>query len=579
MRGLPLLRLNARFSMARPQPSLRHRNSRFDCPVKLLSSITAPPVFRSKQRPPIAIQTLLAKSRPRDVLEGLTQGIQMAVAGILAALLVAITTIASAFLGVRRRGLAYFAKCFGVGAAGGFLLSACGMLAGVAQLVRGVKSTPGAIRARAAEQIWDDGTWIDVDLTASRSALAHMESQRAENTHDQTASEVVDTELYDLLKVSPSASSQEIKKTYYREARRCHPDIKPDDPEAKAEFMRLAEAYKVLSDVELRRQYDCHGKDAVQNANPLSKMDPVLFFSLLFGSEQFEPWVGELDLAMRADQISKSGVFRRKDTMSRKTQKELLDSIRKSMQGAEELRRRRFRRDVLCAEHLQGKLDKCATSRDASGDELWERTVRQEATDLAQGQHGPELLLALGSAHLIQARLYLGEKLTGCAPLAKLNQTQLKWCYRWYALRAMLKSFLGVTRGLEGVRKAAPSNYENHIQVQAALDEALPSFIHCAQKIVLMDVDHTAQRSAQMVLYDKSASPDLRLRRARALKRLGYIFQSVGRSACAATSSQSLSTASAKASVAEAFAASVKNQQQRNHAEGKPDTQGTRRAD
>lgn len=79
-----------------------------------------------------------------------------------------------------------------------------------------------------------------------------------------------------------------------QEARACHPDKNPGDQEANAKFQKLADAYQVLSDPESRKKYDREGKSGIEGH---VKMDPSTFFSLLFGSERFEPWIGELPLA------------------------------------------------------------------------------------------------------------------------------------------------------------------------------------------------------------------------------------------------------------------------------------------
>lgn len=61
---------------------------------------------------------------------------------------------------------------------------------------------------------------------------------------------------YQTLKVKPDASPVEIKKAYHKLARKLHPDKNLDDPNAKANFQELQEAYEVLSDPEKRTSYD-----------------------------------------------------------------------------------------------------------------------------------------------------------------------------------------------------------------------------------------------------------------------------------------------------------------------------------
>ena len=67
-----------------------------------------------------------------------------------------------------------------------------------------------------------------------------------------------------------------------------------DDPEAAKRFQAVGEAYQVLSNDELRAKYDASGKAALDAS---SLVDPMQFFSMLFGSEPFEYLIGELRLA------------------------------------------------------------------------------------------------------------------------------------------------------------------------------------------------------------------------------------------------------------------------------------------
>ena len=59
-----------------------------------------------------------------------------------------------------------------------------------------------------------------------------------------------------ILGVSRDASEDEIKKAFRKLAKKYHPDINPDDPNANDTMQKITAAYEVLSDVEKRKEYD-----------------------------------------------------------------------------------------------------------------------------------------------------------------------------------------------------------------------------------------------------------------------------------------------------------------------------------
>jgi len=66
-------------------------------------------------------------------------------------------------------------------------------------------------------------------------------------------------DYYDVLGVSRSADTVEIKSAYRKLAIKYHPDKNPNDASAEEKFKEAAEAYEVLSNVEKRRRYDQFG--------------------------------------------------------------------------------------------------------------------------------------------------------------------------------------------------------------------------------------------------------------------------------------------------------------------------------
>ncbi len=83
-------------------------------------------------------------------------------------------------------------------------------------------------------------------------------------------------DYYEVLGVSRTATTEEIKRAYRKLAIRFHPDKNPDDPQAEERFKEASEAYAVLSDPEKRAAYDRFGHQAVGD-NPFNGASPDIF--------------------------------------------------------------------------------------------------------------------------------------------------------------------------------------------------------------------------------------------------------------------------------------------------------------
>ena len=75
---------------------------------------------------------------------------------------------------------------------------------------------------------------------------------------------------YEILGVSKTATDDEIKKAYRRLAKKYHPDLNPNNPEAEARFKEAGEAYQILSNPETRAKYDQFGHAAFDAASGYS---------------------------------------------------------------------------------------------------------------------------------------------------------------------------------------------------------------------------------------------------------------------------------------------------------------------
>ena len=72
-------------------------------------------------------------------------------------------------------------------------------------------------------------------------------------------------DFYEVLGVSKTADSKEIKRSYRKLAMKYHPDRNSDDPDAEDKFKEASMAYEVLSDSDKRSAYDRMGHAAFEN--------------------------------------------------------------------------------------------------------------------------------------------------------------------------------------------------------------------------------------------------------------------------------------------------------------------------
>lgn len=397
-----------------------------------------------------------------------------------------------------------------------------GAVSGVTQIVRGVIATPEAMLAPKQGKWWNEteSRWVYTDLskvqvpTNDDDLLKDIENELDSGAFGNAnpSGTVVDMYYYDILEVQATAEESKIKRQYYQMARMYHPDKNPGDPEAAAKFKDVAEAYQVLSDPELRSKYDKEGKDALSgdktSAADGQRPDATLILAYLFGSDQFTDYVGRLATSTAAM---------------------LGDTQKLSIKDARTLQERRCTRLAL---KLAARIESWVDGDMDSIELAW----RTQAVELSKASYGWELLQLIGMAYEVVAIQFMGSNDSGIGMPSiakwadgkkagnKLQKVGSK--NQWTTLMATVDTMKLQQEYQKKLAEATTPEEKQRLEkeMQDAVTGVMMKIVWSTTSV---DIVVTIHEACQMVFFDQSVDKKTRALRAKAVKKLGEIFQEI----------------------------------------------------
>jgi len=509
------------------------------------------------------LNSLFSTKKPKDGWAGLSSGLKSVAKGTVAG---AASLIAQPIAGAQEGGVKGFFGGLVTGVASAVALPVTGVCVGAYQVSRGVANSVEAFSASKQGMQWDQEKreWIFYFLEKDKKEVEELEAELNAKKNGTMANgdavigldekKVKDREFYDLLSVSTNATPGVIKKAYYKEARKCHPDKNPDDPEAAVKFQTLGQAYQILSNADSRANYDKNGRPDTNSADLANEIDPLVFFNVMFGSHLVEPYVGELWIATTADTMMKDAMEQQQAMDMENMTEEDAAKLLAGKTSSEEMIMKQRKREVKCALNLREKVLPYLEAKTETDVDEFRSAIQTEATKIADSSFGATFLVTIGFALEVEAEEFLGFQNTVLGVgghAARWRKTRKNTSNNFKLVgaginaattgRKAMKEVESAQRAIEERRaraaiEGAPEKTEDGMDEEQAkvaaqkMEETIPALLELAWVINIRDISRTLKNTCKKLFTDAEVPLATRIKRAEAVHILGQEFHVIGKS-------------------------------------------------
>lgn len=501
---------------------------------------------------------LFSTRRPKDGMAGISSATKSIAKGAVAG---AVSLVAQPIAGARQDGVKGFLSGLTTGVASFVVLPVTGMCVGAYQVARGIGNSAEAGRAQKEGKVWDENKrlWYHYFIDTEVDEIDVLETQIKDGKTTGSSGgkmmekKVKDREFYDLLGVSTNATPGEIKKAYYKEARKVHPDKCRDDPSAADKFQTLGHAYQILSNEQSRASYDKNGKPDNSNTDAMTnEIDPAVFFNVMFGSTSVEPYIGELWIASVADLMMKDMAEQQASMPESDVNEQFAETMAGRTSNAEDSKLKQRKREIKIAINLREKIKPFVEGSVTK--EAFIAQCEEEAIKIAEGSYGNIFLAAIGFQLEIEADEYIGmvNSFMGIEGHTARARKQANFAAANFKIvgAGIRAASAGrkVCKEVEAVQQRAAEETLKEATVEAGdgatmpktrdqieaeqamlaaqqLEDSLPTILELAWAVNNRDISRTIKRACKKLLTDAGVDLDKRLERANAIRIIGRAFR------------------------------------------------------